>query len=271
MPFLESLVYTGTRVAGQQERQTQAYEAGMVYFPRDYPSIDAYQTYADDREASERTNWEKKPPGKRINYEALNNTSPWKSDWGVVLGIRKDDVGQGVVTTQRGAGGAGGSARAEPCDVTPWLLRGDKVPDILSELSCVFDHGTALHSEMTRLRLKRNLSATSTTSMMVMDVASSGQLLRGALVNVSLDMCSRGVPDDLAMVYMAPDELVRKWERFLVTLKRGKMKTSVGDEGDSPEELEVPFPSCPFFSVERWWLIWIFVSSWRPLRRHRRL
>jgi len=239
MPFLESLVYTGTRVAGQQERQTQGYEAGMVYFPRDYPTIDAYKTYAEDRQASEQTNWEKKPPGKRINYEALDSTSPWRSNWDAVLGIQKDDVGQETVTTQRG-----GTARTEPCDVTPWLLRGDKVPDILSELSCVFDHGTALHSEITRLRRKCNLPATLGSSTML-NVASSGQLLRGALVNVSLDMCSRGVPDDLAMVYMAPDELVRKWERFLTVLKKGKMNASVGEE-DSPEELEVIFSSSSF-------------------------
>ncbi|KAJ3573212.1 hypothetical protein NP233_g2576 [Leucocoprinus birnbaumii] len=89
MAFWSSLIYTGTRVGGQRERQTQAYEAGVAYFPRDYPFSPAYDSWTEKRAKEEETTWLRKPPAKRVNYEKLDVRSPWRADWEVVLGLKE--------------------------------------------------------------------------------------------------------------------------------------------------------------------------------------
>jgi ribonuclease P/MRP protein subunit POP1 len=100
MPFFSSLTYTGTRVGGQRERQTQSFEAGCAYFPRDYPFTHAYSSYVEQRADQEKDRWERKPPAKRTNFEKLGTRSPWKPDWDVVLGLQAP-TSDDLVTTQR--------------------------------------------------------------------------------------------------------------------------------------------------------------------------
>lgn len=229
MAFFSSLIYTSTRVAGQLERQTQAYEAGTTYFPRDYPGTEPYELYAKDRESKEMETWERKPPAKRVNFEKLGIVNPWKSNWEKVLGITGQDGEDedAFVTSQR-----------EPvptpendayAKIKPWLLRGSELPRILSNLSSVFNVSAALLSEVNRLRLKRGHQILSA------DV-NGAQLLHGALVNVKITMCSRGTPQDLAEIFIMSDDLLRHWERYLQTRTLG----SVADE-DHPDELEVRY------------------------------
>ncbi|KAH9480457.1 Ribonucleases P/MRP protein subunit POP1 [Psilocybe cubensis] len=226
MAFFSSLIYTSTRVAGQQERQTQAYEAGTTYFPRDYPTTEPYQAYAQDREFKEKETWDRKPPAKRVNFEKLGTENPWMSDWAKVLGIPgRDDKDEDFVATQR---------EPEPSQdneahiaIKPWLLRGSEVPSILSKLSSVFNVGAALLSEINRLRLKRS-------HQVLAEDITGAQLLHGALVNVEITMCSRGSPQDLAEIFIIPDGLSIQWERFLQTRNR----KSVDDE-EHPDELEL--------------------------------
>ncbi|KAG6847946.1 hypothetical protein C0991_001129, partial [Blastosporella zonata] len=71
MAFFSSLTFTGTRVGGQRERQTQAFEAGAPYFPRDLPTSTGHDEYASARAMEEKARWDRKPPAKRPNYEKL--------------------------------------------------------------------------------------------------------------------------------------------------------------------------------------------------------
>src|SRR6266404_2227492 len=95
MPFLTSLVYTGTRVGGQREREHQAFEAGAVYFPRDFPTCLAYEQFAASRAIEDEERWEKKPPAKRVSWDKLSALSPWTSAWRVAL--RLDDAPRGEI------------------------------------------------------------------------------------------------------------------------------------------------------------------------------
>ncbi|KAF5369289.1 hypothetical protein D9758_002524 [Tetrapyrgos nigripes] len=114
MAFLPSLIHTGTRVGGQRERQTQAFEAGSVYFPRDYPGLEAYDEYAETRGEGEKAKWDRTPPAKRVNYKKLGTRSPWIPDWEVVVGLEqsnmeheddnRDEDEEDLVTTQRPEG-----------------------------------------------------------------------------------------------------------------------------------------------------------------------
>ncbi|KAJ7505381.1 ribonucleases P/MRP protein subunit POP1-domain-containing protein [Mycena galericulata] len=190
MPFFSSLTFTGTRVGGQRERQTQAFEAGTGYFPRDYPLCPTYDAYASVREAEERARWERTPPAKRANYARLGTRSPWRADWGVVLDI-ETPADAPLVPTQREA--------EDGIAVQPWLLRGPTVRTLVDRLLSVgaAARSGALSDELSGLRRKR---------LMPPLTATPAALLQGALVRVRLTPCTRGRPKDLALIYAVDDE-----------------------------------------------------------------
>ena len=233
MAFLNSLIFTNTRVGGQLERQTQAYEAGTIYYPRDYPFTRAYDAYALDQESTERSTWERKPPAKRVNFKALGTRSPWRADWEVVLGVsstrdEEEHIGPdppAFVTTQRETVS---EVNVVKPNIKPWLLRGPEVPRILSSIFSVFNHGANILLEINKLRLKRGLAPLSN------DIKSA-DLLKGALINVKISMCSRGAPQDLAAIYSLSDDVYKKWEKAILYRTSG----GVSFEDDTPQEAEV--------------------------------
>jgi ribonuclease P/MRP protein subunit POP1 len=182
-----------------------------------------------DRESADKSTWERKPPAKRVNFEALGTRSPWRADWEVVLGVStqdEDHIGSdpppAFVTTQRE--NVSEMNVAKP-NIKPWLLRGLEVPKILSSIFSVFNHGATLLLEINKLRLKRGL-------MPLPNDIKSADLLKGALINIKISMCSRGAPQDLAVIHALSDDLYKKW---------GKMLASGGNylQEDTPQEAEV--------------------------------
>ncbi len=240
MPFLSSLIYTGTRVAGQRERQTQAFEAGSVYFPRDVPTTEAYADYAEDRADDERETWERKPPAKRPNYEKLGTRSPWRADWGVVLGIDEPPKPQELedfVDTQRDANAVAVDATAPGTTtdanvtghqkVEQWLLRGPDVPAAVAELSLASNPAESLLTQVNKARTKRKLDPLKADSR-------GEDLLKGALINVGITLLGRGCPDDMAVIYRMEDDEARAWIGAEAKRKKG---FSLVDDG--PDETEV--------------------------------
>lgn len=229
MPFLSSLVYTSTRVGGQRERQTQAFETGIAYFPRDFPFTDTYASYVAEREAEDRGRWERKPPAKRANFEKLGTRSAWKPDWEVVLGIETPGDGNceeaGMVTTQREPM----STSATSKKIHPWLLRGPDVVRILDEAASMFNHGSGLFAEINKLRQKRLQDPLANS-------VRSEDLWKGALVTVRLILCGRGAPDDMAIIYSLQDDEVKKWDQ--VFNQRRRSSAVVADE-ESLDEVRV--------------------------------
>jgi ribonuclease P/MRP protein subunit POP1 len=238
MPFFSSLVYTGTRVGGQREREVQAFEAGMPCFPRDYPFTSAYASGIAKRAELEKARWERTPPAKRVNYDSLRTMSPWKPDWDVVLGIstlsKAREQEEGLLSTQRDVnpGGGGSNAinindgRTTTQDEQParWLLRGVEVEKILRRLGKSLDPAASLLAEVDNLRHKRGYGT-------LVPQIPAEELLQGALVNALVVMTGRGAPEDLAMIYAVADNEARQW------LKLGDRKNGVDD--DTLEEKEV--------------------------------
>lgn len=195
MPFFSSLTYTGTRVGGLRDRQTQSFECGVPYFPKDYPFAKAAEEEEEERAQEEKERWERKPPAKRCNWEKVGTRSPWKPDWEVVLGIENTEGNGEFVTTQRSANHQ---------KIRPWLLRGPDIRRILSDASKLISPSLGLHCEINDLRLKRDQGR--------LDNAISADVLwRGALVRVQLKMCNRGSPSDLAVIYAIADAEASKW------------------------------------------------------------
>lgn len=192
MAFWNSLTFAGTRVAGQRERQTQAYEAGTAYFPRDYPSTSAYQEFSTAREEDLRDTWERKPPAKRVNYEKLRVDDPFSPNWNWVLWKSRHSDGGDLVSTQREA------TSAAPA---PWLLRGPDSPKIIQQLSLPNAPTNLLLREINRLRATRLMDP-------LPDDFSNEDLMQAALVTVKVNVCRRGLPEDLALIYSVDEEEV---------------------------------------------------------------
>jgi len=231
MPFFSSLIYTGTRVGGLRERKTQSFEAGLAYFPQDYPTTEAYAAHAATRAAEEKARWERKPPAKRPNFEKLGTRSPWKPDWEVVLGLQgatgEHVEGEDLVTTQR-EGPPPGADKAQP-----WLLRGSEVTTILASSFDLFNPGAGVWSGINKLRVKRGHDPLN-------GGAKVEELWRGALVMVKLLMCGRGAPDDLAIVYRVEDDEAREWGRIMECKNRSAAGVQAMGE-EAADGMEVRF------------------------------
>ncbi|KIK69651.1 hypothetical protein GYMLUDRAFT_212368 [Collybiopsis luxurians FD-317 M1] len=240
MAFLQQLTITGTRVAGQRERKTQAFEAGTAYFPSDFPSTAAYDAHASEIAEKDQAKWTRTPPAKRVNYQKLGTRSPWIPDWEIVLGLKEmpskpaldeeeDYAESNLVPTQRQSEPSQPEEQAAAAvtqQISPWLLRGPEVRDIISNLNQAFDKGQQLLSTLNRLRGKRSLDPLG-------DAIKPGDLLKSALVSVHVTICSKGYPDDLSMIYSIPDEELQEWRKGLIK--------AIGD----PTAKEVEFVNLP--------------------------
>ncbi|KAG6891353.1 hypothetical protein C0992_008468 [Termitomyces sp. T32_za158] len=206
MAFFSSLTFTGTRVSGQRERQTQAFEAGTPYFPRDLPTSAGYVAYATARAKEEKGRWERKPPAKRPNYEKLGTSSPWRADWHSVLQLpRSTFEEEDFVSTQRDSDDEIGLTDQGS---QMWLLRGSEAPSVISNMSRMFNQSAALLQEINKLRTKRGLEVLGSN-------VKADDLLRRALVSVRIKMYGRGAPEDLAIIYQVSTDEGKKWERAL--------------------------------------------------------
>ncbi|KAF5360528.1 hypothetical protein D9756_004746 [Leucocoprinus leucothites] len=224
MAFWSSLTYTGTRIGGQRERQTQAYEAGTAYFPRDYPFSPAYEAWAEKTASEEEAAWLRKPPAKRVSYEKLGVRSPWRADWEVVLGFKKaepfvqplrerddpmdvdmDEVQDRDEVPNVDIPGESTCMEVDESKVRPWLLRGFDTTRILGMLQ--ENPGPKLFAEINQLRQKRSLEPLDS-------LIHADKLLGNALVNIKVIMFKDGVPEDMAMIYRVSDEEVTTWEQL---------------------------------------------------------
>ena len=244
MPFLTSLIYTGTRVGGQRERAHQAFEAGAAYFPRDFPTSPAYEEFAAARALADEERWKRKPPAKRVNWDKLSTVHPWTSAWRVALGlgpVPNTDPGTDkgsdtdMVPTQRDEPLP---ASASDSTIRPWLLHGPNARVIVENIARLIGPAAGLLSEMNALRRKRELPP------MDSGTVDTDALLRGALVHVRVTLCGRGAPDDMAYIYALDDSEARAWVKAYG--QRGAVGYEVGEE--PPDAVEV-CPRCCYFST----------------------
>ncbi|KAL1711123.1 ribonucleases P/MRP protein subunit POP1-domain-containing protein [Schizophyllum commune] len=110
MAFLPSLVHTGTRVAGQRERASQSFEAGVPHFPQDVPGdwttlaqYGSHESWWAMRAIEEQARWERTPPSKRSNWAKLGTASMWMPDWRQVLALEPMFEYPGVAEAQEKA------------------------------------------------------------------------------------------------------------------------------------------------------------------------
>ena len=185
MPFLTSLIHTGTLVGGQQQRDTQMLEARVPRFPHDFPTTKPYRERAEAWEASERCQWDRTPPAKRVNYERLGIDNPWKADWGNVLGR----CTPGHVSAQRDA-------------FRPWLLSKYLASVVLDRTIEVSNPAEWLYDKVRTSRVGHGSSG------MCLE-ASPNDLWHDALIQVQVELYGRGALGDLTAIYLLRDDEIR--------------------------------------------------------------
>lgn len=262
MAFLPSLIHTSTRVGGQRERQTQAFESSMPFFPRDYPSTNAYDDLASDVGASEKERWNKKPKAKRPAWEKLGVRSPWKPDWDVVLGLKEPqpftqnvDTDEDLVPADRSGHpaavhllppprkigaphwlqrGVGDADNEDTC--RPWLLRGTGVTALLASLAAsASTHLSRLDTLMQFIdapRTKRNIPLLAAQASDPDDPPrmSPEQMYQCALVRIGLHLWGRGRPSDMAIIYEMTDEELTTFMQKTASQKGADlMKVDLGE------------------------------------------
>lgn len=234
MPFLTSLIFTGTKVGGLRERRTQAFESGVHDFPFDFPLTGAYEKEEELSQTVEKDRWERKPPAKRVAWETVGTRSPWRADWEVVLGFgdRGKGAGEELLGTQREVEGQGMDQDEDGIRQRMWLLRGPDTPNLIDAVSRSDSPPTILLERINALRAKRMLNPFP---------IDADDLLKGALVSINLNVCGRGAPDDLAAIYRAKEDEAKETRGLLEKKRWGDV------EGDADEEVNT-------FSQSGWWL-----------------
>ena len=219
MPFLSSLVHSGSRVGGQRERKSQAFESGVPHFPDDFPGTATGQMHAEEVGSEQKAKWNRTPPAKRVSFAKLGTRSPWLPDWEVVCGIptKEKETGEsGFVGTQRMNSDAEQPVQAEvskePEGAGVWLLCCADTKDIFGDLvGCAGERACAesLLQRLNATRVHRGLEELKTSPEL---------LYKGALVQVTLTMCQRGDPEDMACIYFVGQDECKYWQH---TLKKG--------------------------------------------------
>jgi ribonuclease P/MRP protein subunit POP1 len=216
MPFLSSLVHSGSRVGGQRERKSQAFESGVPHFPDDFPGTATGQKHAEEMGSAEKAKWERTPPAKRVSYAKLGTKSPWRLDWEVICGIpikEKERGESGFVDTQRMNADAEQAVQVkvtkEPEGAGVWLFRCADMKDVFGDLvGCAGDRACAetLLERLNGARVHRGLEELKINSEL---------LYKGALVQVTLTMCQRGDPEDMACIYFVGQDECKYWQHAL--------------------------------------------------------
>lgn len=93
-PVWYALMHTTEQIrfGGIQEQQQMAFDHGVPWFPADFPGTDAGKTWEDEQAAKRMQIWDKKPPAKRLNYDAVKiagkrgEVGDWsRCDWAYII------------------------------------------------------------------------------------------------------------------------------------------------------------------------------------------
>lgn len=76
LAFWHSLVYTGSRVLGQEQLRQQKLHAGQLSYPHDWVTSAAYAALETAAAAQRSASWHRRPPAKRVNFAEGESAAP---------------------------------------------------------------------------------------------------------------------------------------------------------------------------------------------------
>lgn len=209
MMFLPSFVYCGVKLVGVSEAEAIHREAGIPSFPEHYGSVCAAGKQSEDTAARDtERRWLRKPPGKRIDFSALDVDQPFKPDWESLFRVRSDSSSSPGRMTDFVKNSSDESA-AEAME-QPWLLDASLIP-IVKRLALSKDPKASLMSAVNTFRQRRGLDP--------LPKEQAASLFNSCLCHVTVDVLGRGSPADMAMLYSVSAEERCKWLQALEDVK----------------------------------------------------
>ncbi|CAO3629979.1 unnamed protein product [Cunninghamella echinulata] len=79
VPFWKSFIFAGARVIGLFDTRSMHLESGLSFFPYDYPGTPTWEVLRLEYKESVESIWQKKPPGKRVNYHHIGTHHPFEA------------------------------------------------------------------------------------------------------------------------------------------------------------------------------------------------
>ncbi|WVQ99709.1 hypothetical protein IAU59_006850 [Kwoniella sp. CBS 9459] len=185
--LLSSFVYSGVLIGGLREQSTQHREAGVPSFPEHYGRVcragKDWEKMVGERE---KETWDRKPPGKRPEYPAMGNKSPFVPDWTELMSSAQETPEETAINGSQ----ASPSSLAIPSAATPWL-----VPTFIASHIPHDCSPTTLQLILYTYRSQRSMAPST---------ISADRLYNTALVNVEINVLGRGSPGDMALIYALP-------------------------------------------------------------------
>lgn len=191
MPFWQSLVFTGSLIAGLKERRNQHLEAGKPSFPEDYPHTQAGKAYWNTRAAQDQLRWLRKPASKRLNFTRLHGSDPWKPNWSQLLAAQE----KRLYTVEEEEMNGSIPKQFETWLLSAWLAHPGEISSIAS--STVPE--LALQQAVNRYREALSLNS--------LHAANASALYRSCIVRGLLSFDEGGSPKDMAFIFQFDEHL----------------------------------------------------------------
>ncbi|KAF2083229.1 ribonuclease P complex subunit Pop1 [Saccharata proteae CBS 121410] len=108
-PVWYSIIYyplsTGgnTRFGGLEQKRQLAFEAGVPWFPGDFPGTSAGMAWEAMESTKRKHDWEKRPKGKRVEWESLKLGEGRKGEVGAGWACDWDHLLKGTMTSEYGS------------------------------------------------------------------------------------------------------------------------------------------------------------------------
>ncbi|KAK8864663.1 hypothetical protein IAR55_001913 [Kwoniella newhampshirensis] len=194
MYFSSSLVYSNTLIGGLNERKVQHREAGLPSFPEYFGAVcEAGKKWEAAKAATEKETWDRKPPGKRVQWESLRTRNPFVPNWDEVMSRTSPSPEENTV-----------NGPVPKRLVMPWLLA-----------SPFTHHLKSGHSSQDLLAMMNAFRTQRGMPVLAKDKAS--ELFKTALIHVEINVLGRGSPGDMAMIYtlsaLQREEWIGAYER----------------------------------------------------------
>jgi ribonuclease P/MRP protein subunit POP1 len=228
-PVWYSLMHTHEQVrfGGVTEQRNMAFDHGLPWYPADFPGTEAGRAWEEEAAARRKETWEKKPPQKRLNFDAVKiagkrgEIGDWtRCDWDILIpGDKTEDA---TPTTSSILALTEDTERtASPPTSQPekkyWQIPSTSVAAYLR----------------TQPKLPPSLE----------DVAP--EVLARGIFNVKITLVHRGAPTDAARIYRLPEN-DESWKNLgkAITKGKGKKKWDKKDIGVI-EAGQEGYPECP--------------------------
>ena len=170
MPFWQSFVFTGSRISGLDERTTQCLEAGVPAFPECYPQTRAGADWRADELKERKRRWDRRPPGKRFEYDVLGAYKPWELGWDLSMGLSD-------------------GASTKPWLAPEWLLQGIEASTRVGST----DYEAIFWRVLDKCQAALGLS--------LCPLADRQSVWDSALVHATVTIVGRGSPKDFGEIY----------------------------------------------------------------------